>query len=141
MALVVATRMKPSSPRHVPAFVVSSFRSASQARHSPGFLGGHLRIAGALEFWTLTMWEDRHHMAAYRDGGFHGRIMPSMRRWAKEAASAAWLWDDEEPPSWQEARKRITSERAYFIEVERPTADHAAARIRPTRRRGLIATL
>ena len=140
MALVVATRMKPSRPRHVPSFLLNSFRAASQARHSPGFLGGHLRIAGALEFWTLTMWEDRRHMAAYRDGGFHGRVMPSMQRWAKEAAFAAWQWDGEEPPGWHEARTRMT-ERAHFTVVVRPTADHAAARMRPTRRRGLIVSL
>lgn len=115
---------------------MASLRAALQARRSPGFRGGGLRITGGLEFWTLTVWTDGRHMAAYRDAGFHGRVMPDIRVWASEAAFAVWQAETADVPSWPQIRQTF-AERASFAELDRPSTDHVAHRVRPSIRRGL----
>jgi len=39
--------------------------------------------------------------------GVHHQVMPQLPRWCDEAALVHWEQDGPEPPSWQEAHRRL----------------------------------
>src|SRR5215472_8817280 len=61
-------------------------------------------------FWTRTVWRDEAAMRAFMRSGVHRRIMARLSAWCDEAALVPWVQDDSEPPSWQEAHRRLQKE-------------------------------
>jgi hypothetical protein len=61
-------------------------------------------------FWTRTVWNDEQSMRAFMIAGTHRSVMPRLLHWCDEASVAHWLQDSPEPPSWQEAHRRLQNE-------------------------------
>ena len=46
-------------------------------------------------------------MRSFMQSGVHRRIMARLPEWCNEAAVVLWVQDADEPPSWQEAHRRL----------------------------------
>jgi heme-degrading monooxygenase HmoA len=110
MPFVSITRLRVRSFHYLPGFLLGSLRSAWQARNAPGNLAVTLLNDSHLTFWTRTLWRDEAAMRAFMLAGAHRGVMPRLLQWCDEAAVAHWLQDSPEPPSWQEAQRRLQSE-------------------------------
>jgi heme-degrading monooxygenase HmoA len=107
MPFVSITRLRVRSWRFLPAFLVQSLRTARQAKAAPGNLAVSLLRDADLAFWTRTLWTDAAAMRAFMFSGVHRRVMPRLLEWCDEAAVAHWTQETVEPPSWQEAHRRL----------------------------------
>jgi hypothetical protein len=135
MPFVSVTRLRVRSWRYLPQFVWQALKTGRQAERAGGFLGGRfLREAGNV-FWTVTLWEDKEAMLAYRNAGAHRLVMPRLLEWCDEAAVAHWTQDGTDLPDWQEAHRRMTIE-GRVSKVKHPSPAQEAkhfARPRPGR--------
>jgi hypothetical protein len=96
--------------RYLPAFLINAFRSAQQAKAASGNLAVSLLSDARFTFWTRTVWNDEQSMRAFMIAGAHRSVMPRLLHWCDEASVAHWLQDSLEPPSWQEAHRRLQTE-------------------------------
>jgi hypothetical protein len=110
MPLVSITRLRVRSLRYLPAFLINAFRSAQQAKAASGNLAVSLLSDARFTFWTRTVWNDEQSMRAFMITGAHRSVMPRLLHWCDEASVAHWLQDSPEPPSWQEAYRRLQKE-------------------------------
>src|ERR1700729_277884 len=110
MPLVSITRLRVRSLRYLPAFLINAFRSAQQAKAASGNLAVSLLSDARFTFWTRTVWSDEQSMRAFMITGAHRSVMPRLLHWCDEASVAHWLQDSPEPPSWQEAYRRLQKE-------------------------------
>jgi hypothetical protein len=94
----------------LPAFLINVFRSARQAKAASGNLAVSLLSDARFTFWTRTVWNDEQSMRAFMTAGAHRIVMPRLLQWCDEASVAHWLQDSLEPPSWQEAQRRLQNE-------------------------------
>lgn len=136
MAIVVATRFRTSSNRHLPRFLQGTIAAALQARRSPGFLAGQLRIDPGGAYWTLTLWESGRDMVGFRDSGIHAVLVPRLAEWAGEAVFGVWN-TERVLPSWQEVDRRV-AEHPNFPPLDNPSAAHLARHVDPAHRYGLV---
>ena len=84
-------------------------------------------------FWTLTAWENKAAMLAYRNVHAHKAAMPRLQHWRDEASVANWeLEDAASMPTWPEAGHRMIEE-GRKSKVRNPSADHEAGIIAPPR--------
>jgi len=83
MCLIVVTRLKARSARHLPAFFAATLATVRQARRSPGFQAGQLATEPGRAFWTITAWEDQAAIRRYRDSGVHSQTMPKLKAWCR----------------------------------------------------------
>jgi hypothetical protein len=109
MPLVSITRLRVRSFRYLPVFAIEAFRSARQAKNAPGNLAVSLLNDSHLTFWTRTLWKDEAAMRAFMIAGAHRHVMPHLLQ-CDEAAVVHWVQDSPEPPSWQEAYRRLQQE-------------------------------
>jgi hypothetical protein len=107
MPFVSITRLRVRSWRFLPIFLFSAWRAARQARLMPGSLAVALLRDADFAFWTRTLWAGESDMRGFMLAGVHRRIMARLPEWCDEAAVVHWLQDDREPPSWQEACRRL----------------------------------
>jgi heme-degrading monooxygenase HmoA len=107
MPFVSITRLRVRSWRYLPAFLIQSFRAARQARRAAGNLEVSVLRDANLAFWTRTVWIDEAAMRSFMRSGVHRRVMPRLVEWCDEASVAHWLQEAPEPPSWQEAHRRL----------------------------------
>ena len=107
MPFVSITRLRVRSWRYLPAFLIQSFRAARQARRAVGNLGISVLRDANLAFWTRTVWIDEAAMRSFMRSGTHRRVMPRLVEWCDEASVAHWPQEVPEPPSWQEAHRRL----------------------------------
>src|SRR5262249_18840325 len=110
MPFVSITRLRVRSFRYLPGFLLGSLRSPWQAGDAPGNLAVTLLNDSHLTFWTRTLWRDEAAMRAFMLAGTHRGVMSRLLQWCDEAAVAHWLQDSPEPPSWQDAQRRLKSE-------------------------------
>jgi Domain of unknown function (DUF3291) len=110
MPFVSITRLRVRSFRYLPIFLIAAFRSARQAKSAPGNLAVSLLSDSNFTFWTRTLWSDERSMRTFMLAGAHRSIMPRLLHWCDEAAVAHWLQELPEPPSWQEAYRRLQQE-------------------------------
>jgi Domain of unknown function (DUF3291) len=95
-------------------------KAARGGRKHGGTTGQHCAPADGLAvsvlsdanfaFWTCTLWSDERAMRAFMFAPAHRRLMPKLLQWCDEAAVAHWLQDSMQPPSWQEAHRRLQQE-------------------------------
>ena len=130
MPFVSITRLRVRSFRYLPVFFIGSLRSAWQAKNAPGNLAVSLLNDSSLTFWTRTLWRDESAMRAFMLAGAHRRVMPRLLQWCDEAAVAHWVQDSTEPPSWQEAHRRLKEE-GRASRVNHPSAAQLAFEIPP----------
>jgi hypothetical protein len=60
-------------------------------------------------------------MRAFMFAPAHRRLMPKLLQWCDEAAVAHWLQDSMQPPSWQEAHRRL-QQAGRTSKVDHPSA-------------------
>src|SRR5215472_13557831 len=110
MPFVSITRLRVRAWRYVPTFLIQSVRAARQAKRTPGSLAVSVLRDADRAFWTRTMWGDEAAMRSFMHSGVHSRIMAHLPVWCDEAAVAHWVQGTGEPPSWQEASRRLQRE-------------------------------
>ncbi|KQV20062.1 MULTISPECIES: hypothetical protein [unclassified Kitasatospora] len=111
-ALIMASRFEVRSLKDVPRFFLNSLAAWRQVRHAPGAFGASL-IARPLQrtFLTLSAWDNRASLAAYRDTDPHSRIVTAMRPTMKQSTFVFWTTSaDSLPISWTEAERRLDEE-------------------------------
>jgi Domain of unknown function (DUF3291) len=121
MPFVSITRLRVRSFRYLPVFLIGAFRSARQAKNTPGNLAVSLLSDANFTFWTRTLWTDERSMRAFMLGGVHRGVMPRLLQWCDEAAVTHWLQETPDPPSWQEAHRRLQDE-GRASKVDYPSA-------------------
>lgn len=112
-AVVMASRFRLKSLRHVPRFFFDAMRIHQQVRRADGALGVSL-IAHPLrrEFFTLSAWRDRTALDAMVGCEPHRSTMKRHRRGM--AGSAFTFWEvpaDQLPVGWDDARRALARER------------------------------
>ena len=130
MPFVSITRLRVRSFRYLPVFLIGAFRSVRQAKNAPENLAVSLLSDSNFTFWTRTLWNDEQSMRAFMLVGAHRRIMPRLLQWCDEAAVAHWLQDSPEPPSWQEAYRRLQQE-GRASKVDYPSAAQSRFEVPP----------
>jgi heme-degrading monooxygenase HmoA len=130
MPLVSITRLRVRSLRFLPIFAIEAFRSARQAKNAPGNLAVSLLNDSHLTFWTRTVWNDEAAMRAFMIAGAHRHVMPHLLHWCDEAAVVHWTQASSEPPSWQEAYRRLQQE-GRASRVNYPSSAQVAFQIPP----------
>src|SRR4029077_4447218 len=121
MPFVSITRLRVRSFRYLPVFLIGAFRSARQAKNTPGNLAVSLLSDANFTFWTRTLWTDQGSLRAFMLAGVHRGVMPRLLQWCDEAAVTHWLQETPDPPSWQEAHRRLQYE-GRASKVEYPPA-------------------
>jgi hypothetical protein len=135
MPFVSITRLRVRSWRYLPAFLVQSYRTAGQAKSADGSLAVAVLRDADLTFWTRTMWSEEAAMRSFMRSGAHRRVMPHLSQWCDEAALAHWVQDAVEPPSWQEAHRRLQQD-GRRSRVNHPSDAHRRFEIRHLRTSG-----
>jgi hypothetical protein len=107
MAFVSVTRLRVRAWRYLPAFLIQSFRSVRQAKRSAGNIAASVLRDANGAFWTRTVWSDKAAMRSFMRSGVHRRVMPRLVQSCDEAAVIHWVQDSSEPPSWEEAHRRL----------------------------------
>jgi heme-degrading monooxygenase HmoA len=130
MPLVSITRLRVRSWRHLPGFFLRAFRSGNQAKSAPGNLAVTILREVKRTFWTLTVWTSEQDMKAYMTAGAHGKAMRRLLEWCDEAALAHWTQESAEPPSWEEAHRRL-QQSGRPSKVNHPSEDQRAFRVPP----------
>jgi heme-degrading monooxygenase HmoA len=110
---VMASRLRLSSVRHLPAFLRASARVNKQAKAAPGHLGSRLRAQfGKLTFWTLSAWEDEAAMTAFVRTAPHTDAMRDLRDRGAMRSGEFRSWDAPSGtalPSWDDVAARFPS--------------------------------
>jgi hypothetical protein len=107
MPLVSVARLRVGSWRYLPGFLIQSFRVMRQTKRAEGNLAVSVLRGGDLAFWTRTVWSDEAAMRSFMRSGAHQGVMPRLAKWCDEAALVHWMQDGPEPPSWEEAHRRV----------------------------------
>jgi hypothetical protein len=107
--LVMASRFQLRSYRDVLPFLRDAMRVRTLVRRSPGALGVSL-VARPLrrEFATLSAWRDRESLDAMVRAEPHRSIMGRYRA-AMADSQFVFYAPAEYPPTWDEARGRLTT--------------------------------
>jgi|ERR1035441_2254672 heme-degrading monooxygenase HmoA len=110
MPFISVTRLRVRSWTCLPAFLIAAWRSARQAKAADGNLFVRVLRDQRNAFWTLTSWESEAAMRQFMRAKPHGPIMKNLINWCDEAALVHWNQADTEPPSWEEAHRRMQHE-------------------------------
>ena len=125
MALVSITRLRVRTWRYLPAFLIQAIRSAWQAKLAEGNLSVSLLQDTRNTFWTRTVWANEEAMKSYIVSGVHKQVMRNLLEWCDEAAVVHWEQEGLQPPTWQEAFRRLKEE-GRLSKVNHPSNDHLA---------------
>lgn len=123
MPFVSITRLRLRSWRFVPGLLWYAVRSRRQAKSARGNLAAQVLREANNVFWTCTVWSDEASMRAFMASGAHRNAMPRLIEWCDEACVAHWQQDTAEPPSWQEAHRRMQAQ-GRRSKVRYPSAAH-----------------
>lgn len=132
MAFISVTRLRVRGWWWFVPFSVGAFRAARQAKSAPGIIGLAVLADAKRAFWTCTVWNDEQSMRAFMTSSAHREIMPKLLNWCDEASVAHWAQDFPEPPSWQEAYRRLQKE-GRRSKVSFPSAAHERFEFPPPR--------
>ena len=126
MATVSVTRLRLRSAWLLPAFLWHAISSNAQSRKADGCAQGAVRREG-LVFWTLTLWRDVESMRAFMLSGAHRTAMPHLVKWCDEAATTRFEWNEDQLPSWDEAKRRLAAN-GKLSPVKHPSPAQAAGK-------------
>ena len=125
---VSVTRLRIRRSWDMPAFAVQALRSALQAKNAKGNVSVALLAEARRTFWTRTIWIEESAMRSFMLGEPHRRAMSRLKEWCDEAAVVHWTQDSPEPPSWEDAHRRMQREGRPSM-VSHPTPTHRAFQI------------
>jgi hypothetical protein len=97
--VVSATQIRVRSVVGLVRFMISSRGVLRQLNGAPGLL-----FAEARGFRTLTGWENRAAMVAFRNNGAH---LAAMKLSGRIGRVKSVTWESGTAPSWAEARERL----------------------------------
>ena len=138
MPLISVTRLRLRSARFLPGFAWYALRSGVQARRAPGFSGLRVLNERPLVFWTMTVWDERDSMKAYRSAGSHKAAMRRLAGWCDEAAYVRWSDSLEPVVDWAAAHLRMLTD-GHASHVLHPSpAQSAKAWAPPARGRSVL---
>lgn len=132
MTFVSITRLRVRSVRFLPLFALQTLRTLRQVKRAEGFQGGSLLPDREWTFWTMTMWASPESMRRYMTGGAHRTAMPHLMDWCDEASVVHWEQMESEPPTWEEADRRMRGS-GRVSKVRHPSAHHETMGYRPPR--------
>ena len=92
--------------KSIPAFslfAILSLKSIAQANSSNGLIKIKIRIR---DLRTLTVWQSKENMMAFRNSGFHQQAMIAS---TKLGSNQSYSWHTDHVPNWQEAIAKINS--------------------------------
>src|ERR1700728_1142671 len=129
---VSLTRLRVRSWRYFPFFFVQAMRSTRQAKSAEGVLFVSVLSEARNTFWTRTVWNEEQSMKRFMLSGPHGRVMRRLMEWCDEAAVAHWTQEFPEPPSWEEAHRKL-QELGRLSKVNHPSEAQRKNRFPPPR--------
>jgi heme-degrading monooxygenase HmoA len=107
-AVVMASRFKLRTWRHVLPFFLDSMRIHRQVRRAAGAYGVTLSAHPLRrEFLTLSSWRDDAAIKDLVRAEPHRSVMRKYRAATEEATFRFWSAPAAEPPTWAEARSRL----------------------------------
>jgi hypothetical protein len=77
---ISVTRLHLRGFTKLPVFSLFTLKSIMQSRKSQGLLKSSLRKEGWMTYWTLTVWDTKEHMMAFRNTGSHLEAMKIARK-------------------------------------------------------------
>ena len=125
MTLVSITRLRVRSRRYLLVFLIQAIRSSWQAKAAEGSLAVSILQEARNTFWTRTVWANEGAMKSYIVSGAHKQVMRSLLEWCDEAAIVHWEQEGSQPPTWEEAFRRLKRE-GRPSKVNHPSNDHLA---------------
>jgi heme-degrading monooxygenase HmoA len=123
MPIVSVTRLHLRSPRFLPAFVWSSFRSTQQLRRASGFRGGWLGNEALRAHWTVSAWDSLEAMRTYRNSQPHAGAMKKLLHWCDSASYVHWEVDGDQLPDGETAHRRMRID-GHLSKVRHPSEAH-----------------
>jgi hypothetical protein len=88
-----------------PVFAWFTLKSIIQSRKFTGLLKSSLRKEGWMTYWTLTVWDTKEYMMAFRNTGSHLEAMKIARQIADKLDYVHW--EDDTIPDWRIAMQRL----------------------------------
>jgi hypothetical protein len=105
----MASRFTLRTWRHVLPFFLDAMRIHRQVRRADGAYGVSLEAHPLRrEFLTLSSWRDKAAVQALTLAEPHRSIMRKYRPVTGEATFRFWTAPAAEPPTWAEARRRLS---------------------------------
>jgi hypothetical protein len=107
-AVVMASRFRVRTWRHVLPFFIDSMRIHRQVRRADGAYGVSLEAHPLRrEFLTLSSWRDDAAVKALVRAEPHRSVMRKYRAATEEATFRFWTAPATEPPTWAQAKQRL----------------------------------
>ena len=128
MPLIAITRAHVRTWKFIPAFIWHSMLSAFQARSADGCLAVSTLAETYDTYWSRTIWKSEQDMRAYVKSGAHREASKWLADWCDEASGVHWTQDSAEPPTWEEAHKRMQQE-GWPTKVDYPNAAQIAFQV------------
>jgi hypothetical protein len=122
---VSITRLRLHSWCFFPMFAWYAFGSAREATKAEGNVATRVLNDRNRTFWTATVWNADAAMKKFMLAGVHHQAMRKLPYWCDEAAVVHWTQENNEPPAWSEAHRRLEHE-GRRSKVHHPSATHTA---------------
>jgi hypothetical protein len=105
--IVVVSRLRLRSARHVPGFLLASLRLRRALRQAPGALWLDLAAQPlTATFWTWSGWTDEDAMRRYTRSALHAHVMRTYRPRLQESTFCS-LPAGQAPARWPEVRELL----------------------------------
>lgn len=130
MYTISITRMRVRSIFYLPLFMLHALRSAAQAQQAQGIQDFATRVEAWDTHWTRTVWSEEGTMKRFRNSGAHQRAMRILSEICSEASYTRWEQETPEPPTWEEAQRRMLAQ-GVLSKVKHPSSFHLAGRTAP----------
>ena len=131
---VTRFRLRKGNPVGLALFFWHTLRSSRQAERSEGFLGGRMLVAGVHTYWTLTLWEGKPSMKAYRGSGNHRAALRAMKlldKFCSEAVTLERFHSGAELPHPNDLLAELNAGGRFFA-LTNPSAAHRDRALEPT---------
>jgi hypothetical protein len=130
MYTVSITRLRVRSIFYMPLFMLHAFRSGAQAMRAEGIQDYATRVEAWDTHWTRTVWREEDAMKRFRNSGAHQLAIRLLADMCNEAAYVRWQQETPEPPTWEEAQRRMLAQ-GKLSKLKHPSAFHQAERTAP----------
>jgi hypothetical protein len=127
---VSITRLRVRSIFYLPLFMLHAFRSGAQVQQAEGIQDFATRVEAWDTHWTRTVWCEEATMKRFRNSGAHQIAMRILSEICSEASYVRWQQETPEPPSWEQAQRRMLAQGA-LSKVKHPSAFHLAGGTAP----------
>jgi len=99
--IITATKFTLKSWKLYGEFFIDTYHVAKQVRRANGIMRVKIH---PVSLRTLTVWQNREDMVAFRNSGAHLRAMKKSQYFG---AIESFTWESTEVPSWKEASRRL----------------------------------